>query len=244
MTPEIKPISGEVILIDIIPEAPDIKTFRFQTPDIFKYKSGQFVMLKYPKDSIHHQIGARAYSISSSPNSKNYFDLTIQKVGKFTTEIFNSKVNEKFTFTGPHGKFGLPEDKKEIVFLTGGSGITPFLSMIRDLDYNNKQDTNITIFYSCRTPDLFIRRHEIEEICKRNPNIKTHFTITRPRPEDKDWKGLTGRINKEMLEKHLHNLQNKTFFIVGTKDMIDTLKELLMKELNVPKEQIVIENWG
>jgi len=233
----------EITISKIIEEVPDVKTFRFQTKKNLDFEIGQFVILRFPENDEKYKIGQRAYTISSIPNNENYFELTIQKVGRFTIPLFDCKINDKLLFKGPYGQNPLNGQDKEIVFLPGGCGITPFLSILRSIQ-KTKKDYKITIIYSCKTPDTIIRKKEIGDICKENPNIKCYFTITRPRPEDKNWKGFIGRINKDLIKKLVPDLKTKKYVLCGTNNMIQELKKTLIEDLKVPKEKVIAENWG
>ena len=67
-------------IIKIIDETPDVKTFRVQTPKEISFLPSQFFMVRF-EDNPKLQ---RAYSISSTPLQKDYMDITVALVGKFT----------------------------------------------------------------------------------------------------------------------------------------------------------------
>ena len=78
-------------IIDIIDEAPKVKTFRVQTNVTeISFMPGQFFMVRF-EDSTTFQ---RAYSIPSSPTQKNHIDITMDLVGKFTHKLWETKVND------------------------------------------------------------------------------------------------------------------------------------------------------
>ncbi len=69
---------------------------------------------------------------------------------------------------------------------------------------------------------------------RQNRNFKVINTITQP---DKGWKGLTGRINKETVQKEIPDYMERVFYICGPPKMVDAMVGVL-KEMNVPDEQI------
>jgi ferredoxin-NADP reductase len=106
---------------------------------------------------------------------KSYIDLTIRKVDNgFVSKYLLNKVEpgDKFESTGPAGSFYYEPlmDSNNLVFLAGGSGITPFMSIIRQATAK-KLPLKIHLLYGSRVPDDIIFKKEIDNITKRNPNI-------------------------------------------------------------------------
>jgi Flavodoxin reductases (ferredoxin-NADPH reductases) family 1 len=67
-----------------------------------------------------------------------------------------------------------------------------------------------------------------------NLNVKVIETITKPGP---DWKGVSGRINAEMVKKFIPDYLERTFYTSGPQKMVDSMVSLI-RELGVPEEQI------
>lgn len=74
---------------------------------------------------------------------------------------------------------------------------------------------------------------------RENPNINVIETITRAGP---NWKGVTGRINADMVKKCIPDYRERTFFTCGSMKMVNAMVSLL-KEMEIPKEQIKRENF-
>src|SRR5262245_33183619 len=116
------------VISEILPETPDTQTYRFEAP--LTYKAGQAISLLIAGDPKK-----RYYSLSSSPTEKGYLSITI-KADDQTRALFGSlftlKNGSEIEVGGPYGSMVLP-DKLEgpYYFLAGGSGVTPFRSMIR-----------------------------------------------------------------------------------------------------------------
>jgi glycine betaine catabolism B len=93
---------------------------------------------------------------------------------------------------------------------------------------------NIILLYSNSLESDIAFKDELEDLQRENPKIKVIETITRP---GLDWKGLTGRINAEMVKKLVPDYLERTFFTCGPQKMVDAMVSLL-RELKVPEEQI------
>ncbi|RLG68468.1 MAG: hypothetical protein DRO11_09085, partial [Methanobacteriota archaeon] len=195
---------------EIIDETPSTKTFRM-VPTRGKlppFRAGQYVNLFV---NIGGVLTSRPYSISSSPTQTEYIDLTVRrKEGGFVSNYLldEVKVGDEFETTGPAGQFYYEPltDGKNLVFLAGGSGITPFMSMIREV-VEKGLDLNIWLIYGSRVPDDVIFGEELEKIAEQNPNINHVLVISEP-PEN--WGGVCGFINRDIILEQVKTVEDKT----------------------------------
>jgi len=129
-----------------------------------------------------------------------------------------------FTFQGAYSRVGM---------LSGGIGITPLRSMIK-CSIDKKLNTSIILLYSNRFENDIAFRDELEAVQTENPNLKVVETITKP---GLDWKGVSGRINPEIVKKFIPDYMERTFYSSGPQKMVDAMISLL-KEMGVLEEQI------
>lgn len=226
---------------EIVDETPEVKLFRCEIPkgtDI-NFNSGQFFMVSKEGDEDNLK---RAYSVASSPAQKDYIEIGLDKVGKFSTKLFGLKPGDTLIFKGPYGKFYFSEEiKQNLVLIAGGVGITPLMSIIRCC--NDKKLVNkVNLLYSVKNPEDIIYRDELEKIKNENKNINYEVTITRPRAET-DWSGKTGRIDEEFLKDKIENIKKSLYFLCGPNEFIKANIEILEK-LGVTKDQIKTDVWG
>jgi len=120
---------------EILPQTATAKTFCFERIDgpLPPFRAGQYVNVMVNLEGVRT---SRPYSISSAPMAER-LELTVRnKQGGFVAPyLFNKlKVGDVLETSGPAGHFYHEPliDKDNLVFLAGGSGITPFMSMIRD----------------------------------------------------------------------------------------------------------------
>ena len=99
---------------------------------------------------------------------------------------------------------------------------------------DRRLNSDIILLYSNRLEDDIAFKEELENLQVENPNIKVIETVTKPGP---DWKGISGRINAEMVKKFIPDFLERTFYTSGPQKMVDAMVSLL-KELEVPEEQI------
>lgn len=227
-------------IIEIVGLPNDVKTFRVEVPKGIEinFYPGQFFMVRFEDDKVLQ----RAYSIASSPAQKNYLDITMDLIAKFTKKLWQTKVNDYLIFKGPYGKFYFTDEvKNNLVLIGGGLGITPLMSIIRYCN-DRKLPNRINLIYSVRTPQDIVYYEEIKKQKTQNPNFFDTITITRPAPED-NWNGRTGRINISLLKENIYNVKNSLYYICGSLDFVKAIRAML-ESLGIKREQIKTDIWG
>jgi ferredoxin-NADP reductase len=222
--------------------APDTKTLRLVPKEgkRFDFAPGQFITLRLIDPETQKPV-PRSYSISSSPLEPNYLEITLSKEGKYSEQILGFKEGDELDLLGPAGSFGIDESKmKDVVLIAGGTGITPFASMVR---YYGKKGAGpkITVIYSCRTAECLLFYGDFLKMAKQNPNIRIAPTITRP-AESGPWDGRTGRIDGNYIREVVGDLSGKYFFACGPKEMLNAI-EASLREIGVAQDKIIIERW-
>ena len=175
------------VLTEIIKETKSNWRFIFEDPlfDKLNYTSGELVQLCM-KPGLEGSV-VRNYSVASWPDGTNKFELIITYLegGAMSEYLFNeAKVGDEFIYRGPMGVFTLPDNlmDRDIYFVSTGSGISPFRSMINYLYENKVPFKNIKLFFGTRTEDDIVYREELEKIQKELPNFEFIPTLSR---EDK-----------------------------------------------------------
>jgi ferredoxin-NADP reductase len=237
---------------DIVQETPTTRTFRFERVDgpLPPFRPGQYVNLFVDVDSV---LTSRPYSISSAPGTK-VLELTVRdKPGGFVAPyLLNEvRVDDELETTGPAGSFYHEPliDGDDLVFVAGGSGITPFVSMIRDAlgKGEGTSPLRMHLLYGSRVPDDVIYGDELAELASRHDNLRYDLVISEPPP---DYEGdpcdrpyLTGFLSADLIRRQIGSVQGKTFYICGPNVMYDFCLTAL-DELGVPRHKINRELYG
>jgi len=212
----------------------DVVLLSLTAPKEFSFKAGQFVTLKIEKEG---EKKLKSYSILNSPSDKERIDLCIKIVdGGFASEIFrNVKEGDSFEVKGPFGHFFFNEEDEndEFWFLGGGTGVSPFCSMIKEY-LPEMPDKRFTLIFSVKNKDELFLDKEFKELQNKFNNFTYILTLTRDK-----WEGATGRV-QEHLPK---DLKNKTFYICGLKELVLETKELLLK-CGVNSENVKFERYS
>ena len=125
-----------------------------------------------------------------------------------------------------------------LALIAGGIGITPIASIIRYIDKTSLQIPT-TLIYSASTPSELLYKEELQALAARNPQLRTHLTVTRPHSEP--WNGSTGRITATAL-RNAAIIPNHLCYICGPPEMIQAMLAAL-KEIGVPEERLHYEQW-
>lgn len=223
----------EVELTHIVQLTPNMKNFTFKRVDSSAFpffRAGHYVSLQA---KIGDSLVSRPYSISSSPDEalEGRLSLGIEDAGFFSGYMNNeAKIGDRFVMTEPSGEFHYENirDKKNIVCIAGGSGITPFLSMAKSVAEGN-EDYSMTLFYGAKDFENLAYRDELEVLKKSGVQIIYVLETAHEGCEQ-------GFVTAKMLEKYV-DINASTFFMCGPVAMyasiLDELKpyNLLLKSV-------------
>ena len=244
------PTIQKLIITQVIEEAPGIKTFRLKPKkgEIAPFRAGQYVSLSYKFDGL---TLSRPYSLSSSPTAAlrhNYYDITIKETteGAFFSQVVFShwKQGTRIDSSGPSGTFYYESlrDSSTILCLAGGSGITPFRSIITE-ELKNHNDNRFYLFYGFNTPDQEIFKADFQELQERYPKRFFHTPVCMS-PEC-NWKGKSGTLSLNLLKESLNEdeLKKASLFICGPQALHEYMDREL-SVLNLERKQIRRENFS
>lgn len=210
----------------------------FEPGTVFDFDAGQFINILVPETPERKAL-KRPYSIASPPIWKGYIDLCWKKVpgGAATGYLWTIKEGDKIQIQGPLGRFTVRQPMpKGIIYISTGTGIAPFRSMIHTL-LDQKADVEIWNIFGNRFEEDVLYKEEFEALAKKYPNLHNIFTVSRP----KTWKGETQYV-QHMLKKHVPNAQDKHIYICGLTNMINEVVAAA-SEMGFTKEQIFFEKY-
>ncbi|QWF84642.1 FAD-binding oxidoreductase [Amycolatopsis sp. CA-230715] len=209
----INPDGFRVTVTDVVAETASAKTFRFERAGQVRllppFLAGQYV-------SLHIGGTTRPFAISSSPAQRAWYDITVRRVpgGRISNHLIDRVgAGDTLTMTGPSGTFHHNPlfHGSEVVFLAGGSGVAPAMSMLREI-VDQRIDRRFHLVYGCRSDSDVIFREELDELAERSPNIEVDYVITDPGP---DWRGPTGLLSAEVVESLTGPLRGRMVYVCG-----------------------------
>jgi len=203
------------------------KSFVLEKPENFVYEPGQHVFIELSIDN------GKPFSLASSPHEDVLeFATIIRDSSEWKQELNDKQEGDELILSGPYGAFKYEDSEKDISFIAGGIGITPFLGILRYLT-EKEMDTKVVLLYSNKNRKRTAFRKELDDLSEKNKNINIIYTMT----DDPEYEGNKGRIDKSFIKKHVENITNKVWYIAGPPFMVDSFK-LVLKELDVEKIKI------
>lgn len=202
--------------------------FYFSKPSAFRYQAGQSVLVKLiDPPETDNEGDARTFTIASAPHEPELMIATRMRDTAFKRVLKTAPMETVVTIDGPNGEMVLHDDlTRPAVFLAGGIGITPFLSMARHAA-SKRLPHRLYLFYSNRRPDDAAFLPELQEMEQLNPNYRLIATMAEPEKSVDSWWGEIGFIRREMLERHLPDLTNPVYYFAGPPPMTIAMRQLL-----------------
>lgn len=235
---------GELNVIGMFRETPSVRTFRLAPPAggpiPFAFKAGQFLNLTLEIDG---RRVSRSYTIASPPKREGYVELTVKREDQGHVSHFLHErlmTGHAVTVSAPAGRFTFdPTSSDALLLIAGGVGITPVMSILRDLT-DRCWPGKIDLVFSVRTPEDVIFADELRYLTARHPNLRVHVTITRG--ASVDWPGLRERITGELLKQLVPDTASRPAFVCGPDLMAATVREELLA-LGVSAGRITLESF-
>ncbi len=210
-----------------------------------RFEPGQYMTIGVFADG---KLVQRPYSVASSPRTAGDegYEMYVRHVPviRFTTALWRLPVGHRMRMIGPKGKFLLePDDSRTHLFVSTGTGIAPFLSMIRDTKVAGKPRRTVLLQGASYADEIGY----VDELARlRAEGYPLTFipTVSRPADQRNDgWTGRTGRVeaNVESVCRELGLRPDRTVvYICGNPEMILNVERSLMDrgfpEFHVKKE--------
>ena len=232
----------EALIVDkITDETHDIKSLRLRRSGDKKFSkilAGQFLSFQIGDDSKC----LRSYSISTSSTISDYVEVSIKLLpdGIGSTFMHKLKEGDKVLAFAPSGLF-TDEDQqdKEKVYVAGGIGITPILSMIRT-NIDKGVDSKMSLFYGMKTTKDMAFHKEIKALAAQCESLHYYPVLSEA---DESWKGEKGFITLDYIQKKVKPSATSLYFTCGPEVMTDAIIENLMQS-GVKKAQIFNEKFA
>lgn len=227
---------AKAVVMSVNQHGDDIRKYILKVDELNSFEAGQFLQLTLDDfNGSGNWPESRAFSIASYMNDENTITLVIKKVGFYTNRIFSElQVGSCCTIKYPYGEFMLPmfDDQTPIHCIAGGTGISPFLSFMGQLQSQNNTD-RMFLHYSSRKECDFVNLDLILNSLS-SSNIRLYCTKEQP-------KQMTHRrITIEDILSNVSNIEEEYFYICGSTELINSMNVELLK---AGAKNIVFEEW-
>ncbi len=197
-----------------------------EKPSQIAFQAGQYIQLESEPYRGREAV-MRAYSISSPPSQKHAVETVIRLVpdGICTTWVFDVlKENDPVTFSGPYGDFYLSDTDRPCLFIAGGSGMAPIISMLRDMREKDNCRRVVFFFGALTRSDLFYV-DELRQLEKERQWFRFVPALSNE-PPDSGWEGERGLIT-EVIARCLPDTAEYEAYLCGSPGMIDASVKVL-----------------
>jgi predicted ferric reductase len=203
-----------------------------------RFLPGQFAWLTVGRSPF--AIEDHPFSFSSSAEDRERIAMTIKEVGDFTRSVGALTPGTPAYVEGPHGAFSVDRyEGKGCVFVAGGVGITPVMSMLRTLADRGDARPQLLVYGARRWEDVTFRE-ELEQLRTRL-DLRIVYVLSQA---PTDWQGASGRITAELLAAHLpDDKAGYLYFVCGPPAMMDAAERSLL-QAGVPWPSIYTERFN
>lgn len=213
-----------------------VSYFRFRKPDGYSFLPGQYMMLRVPTAEGPQ---TKPFTISDAP-ADDFLEIT--------TRVSQSAFKQALAALAPggavevstaRGKTVLPEDRRRVVFLTGGVGITPARAILRDAAGRGGEGLVATLLYGNLDERCVPFIEEFREV-SRQGWCDLVLVLDRP-PEG--WTGETGFITADTVRRYV-DIEDAYPYVVSGPPAMVTAMERVLDELAVPAERRIVESFS
>lgn len=203
--------------------------FQFHKPNGFTFVPGQAINLTLSDASTtaDDQNVRHTFSIVSAPFESHLVIATRMRDSIFKRALKSLPFCSQVTIDGPFGTFGLDSDHaRAAIFIAGGIGITPFVSILRQAA-NEQSAQRLILLYSSRRPEDAAFLAELQQIEEQNLNFRLVATMTEMHASSRLWPNHTGFITADLLASVVGDLAKSIYYVVGPSGMVESMRETL-----------------
>jgi len=214
----------------------------------FAFEAGQWVNLVLP--GLGEGGIRRAYSIASPPTTSPRFELAVTRVrgGPGSTFLHELPVGASLEVVGPQGFFTRPLDVAgPALFVATGTGVTPLRSMILHALARNHA-APMTLLFGVRHDEDVLYREDLTELARRDPRLRFELSLSQPRPGSATRRGYV-QTHVEELYRDLEargkelGMGPPHIYACGLLRMVGSVRDLLRKEMQLPRQQVHTERY-
>jgi ferredoxin-NADP reductase len=230
----INPVCARVIRV--IPRTYNIKSIRVAIDSPISFKAGQFLRIKLNNDKNLE----RYLSISNSPTEEGYLEFTKKiTASDFSLALSALKPEDILSIEYPYGAFTLERAGKKIVFISGGIGITPIRSMCK-FAADKKLDLDVVLLYANNSVQDIAFMDDFKRMQEEYNRLRVVHVLCE---REMEFSCVVGKINAEIIRKEIPDYIERSFLLCGPPSMVEAMKNLLTKDLILPPDKIITENF-
>lgn len=203
--------------------------FHFEKPNGFAFKPGQAIdlIIAQPPAPVADQSARHTFSIVSAPFENELVVATRMRDSVFKRALKSLLIGAQAMIDGPFGSLNLHQDRtRPVVFIAGGIGITPFVSILRQAA-RDQLPQRLMLLYSNRRPEDAAFLAELQQLEVDNPHFTLVATMTDMRASGRPWAGHTGLITGALVNSVVVGLPQPIYYVVGPPGMVEAMWQTL-----------------
>ncbi len=229
---------AEVVSKDAVTHDMRHLVLRLVEPDMIKFFPGQYMDISVPgTDQV------RSFSMANTTSRDSgllEFVIKVYPDGLFSKFLAEKLAEgDRLDITGPFGVFTLREGDNDLVFVGGGAGMAPILSLLRNMAERGLQ-RKATFFYGARTKNDLCFEAELHELEERLPEFRYVPALSEPGDDD-GWDGETGLIT-DVVKRLASDLNGAHAYVCGPPPMVEAALPLL-GQLGVEEKRIYYDKF-
>jgi len=219
-------------------------TFHFERPVGFDFQAGQtmdITLINPPETDAEGNV--RTFTIASPPFEDRLTIATRMRDTAFKRVLRNARPGLEVSIQGPDGSLTLDKDaKRPAVFLAGGIGITPVLSIVRQAA-RDRLNREIYLIDSNRRPEDAPFLDLFKDLSVEYSNFHFIATMTKMGKERESWAGETGKVDAAMLSRHIPRSTNPIYYVAGPPAMVSAMQKMLLAA-NVVQDDVRLDEFS
>lgn len=208
--------------------AADTMAFHFEKPTGFSFKPGQAIdVVLIDPPTTDAQSARHTFSIVSAPFESDLVVATRMRDSAFKRAFKSLPIGSPARIEGPSGSLTLHNNRaRPAVFIAGGIGITPFMSILRQAA-KDQLAQRLLLLYSNRRPEDAAFLAELQQLEQQNKNFRLVATMTEMSKSSRPWEGETGLIDEGLLKRIAGDLSAPIYYLVGPPGMVEAMRQTL-----------------
>lgn len=217
--------------------------FHFHKPAGFQFKPGQAVDLVLADPANPTGEGMRhAFSIVSAPFEDELVFATRMRDSAYKRALRVLTPGAQVAFDGAFGSLALHKDRtRPAVFIAGGIGITPFMSILRQAA-QDRLPQQLLLLYSNRRPEDAAFLAELQALEKQHENFRLVATMTGMDKSNQPWQGATAQIDAAFLREAAGTLVAPVYYMAGPPGMVEAMRQIL-SDMDIDEGDIRSEDF-
>jgi glycine betaine catabolism B len=223
-----------------VPRTPQIASFRFISPEPVSFVPGQFLQVIFDEQNRINRNLNKFLSFSSAPGN-GFIEVSKKLTGSdFSQRLKNLQPGQQVLFKAPMGNCVFHEEYSKILFLIGGIGITPVISILEYI-MERRLLNEVALLYSNMTETEIAFKKELDEWSEKNSHLRIFYTVVAAPAQDP---GIGfGMIDDKMVAAQVPDFMERHVYIFGPPAMVQAM-QVICCNLGCRKEMTLIENFA